>query len=110
MVKGLFVAVPEIAVEFDDTLCNPGLNGTGATNLARVTAPFGRPMGIWNAMNLRQLRISRRSIAIAAALVGTASLAIGAHAALNKRTLDAARAAAAEQTAEAMRRPARWRW
>src|SRR5579864_2053767 len=40
---------------------------------------------------------SRRSVAIAAALVGTVSLAIGAHAALNKRVLDAARAAPAEQ-------------
>src|ERR1700675_3572334 len=58
-------------------------------------------------MNLRQLRISRRSIAIAAALVGTASLVIGAHAALNKRTLDAAKAVAAEQSADAFKHPAR---
>ncbi|HWL21936.1 MAG TPA: caspase family protein, partial [Bradyrhizobium sp.] len=36
-------------------------------------------------MKLRQLRISRRSISIAAALAGTVSLAIGAHAALNMR-------------------------
>jgi uncharacterized caspase-like protein len=43
------------------------------------------------------LGMSRRSLAIAAALIGTASLAIGAHAALNKRALDAARTAAAEQ-------------
>ena len=40
---------------------------------------------------------SRRSVAIAAALVGTVSLAIGAHAALNKRAPDAARTAAIEQ-------------
>ena len=46
---------------------------------------------------LGQLRISRRSIAIAAALVGTVSLAIGAHAALNMRALDAAKAVATEQ-------------
>src|SRR4030081_471399 len=40
-------------------------------------------------MNLSQLSISRRSITIAAAvLVGVVSLAIGAHAALNKRTLE----------------------
>ena len=49
-------------------------------------------------MNLRQLRISRRSVTIAVALVGMVSLAIGAHAALNKRSLDAAKAIATEQT------------
>ena len=47
-------------------------------------------------MNVRQLRISRRSIAVAAALVGMVSLAIGAHAALNKRALDAAKAVATD--------------
>src|SRR4029079_17114365 len=36
-------------------------------------------------MNVRQLDISRRTIAVAAALIGTVSLAIGAHAALNLR-------------------------
>src|SRR5215468_1998497 len=46
-------------------------------------------------MNLRQLRVSRRSIGIAAALVGTVSLAIGAHAAMSLRALDAAKAAVA---------------
>ena len=51
-------------------------------------------------MNVRQLRISRRSMAMAAALVGTVSLAIGAHAALNKRALDAAKAVATEQDSE----------
>ena len=48
-------------------------------------------------MNFRQLHISRRSVAIAAALVGTVSLAIGAHAALNSRALDAAKAVTTEQ-------------
>jgi len=48
-------------------------------------------------MNLRQLRISRRTIAVAVALAGTVSLAIGAHAALNKRSLDAGKAVATEQ-------------
>jgi uncharacterized caspase-like protein len=43
-------------------------------------------------MNFRQLDISRRTIAVAAALIGTVSLVIGAHAALNKRALDAAKA------------------
>ncbi|MHC2330935.1 caspase family protein [Bradyrhizobium sp. USDA 4454] len=42
-------------------------------------------------MNLRQLQISRRTIAVCVAVAGTVSLAIGAHAALNKRTLDVAR-------------------
>jgi hypothetical protein len=45
-------------------------------------------------MTARQLRISRRSIAIAVALVGAASLAIGAHAALNKPAPDGATAKA----------------
>jgi uncharacterized caspase-like protein len=58
-------------------------------------------------MKLRQFRISRRSIAIAAALAGTVSLAIGAHAALNKRTLDAAKATAAARSVEAFSHPAR---
>jgi uncharacterized caspase-like protein len=55
-------------------------------------------------MKVTQLRISRRSIAIAAALVGTVSLAIGAHAALNKRALETTRTTAAEQSADAVRR------
>ena len=41
--------------------------------------------------------ISRRSLVVAAALIGTVSLGIGAHAALNKRSPDAARVAQAEQ-------------
>ena len=49
-------------------------------------------------MNLGQLRISRRSATIAVAFVGLVSLAIGAHAALNKRSLDAAKAIGTEQT------------
>lgn len=58
-------------------------------------------------MNVTQLRISRRSITVAAALVGMVSLAIGAHAALNKRTLDAASAIAAEQSVDASKKPSR---
>jgi uncharacterized caspase-like protein len=58
-------------------------------------------------MKVTQLRISRRSVTIAAALVGMVSLAIGAHAALNKRSLDAAKAIAAGQGAEAAKGPAR---
>src|SRR5437868_11144796 len=49
-------------------------------------------------MNFK-LCISRRTLAIAAALAGTVSLAIGAHAALNKRALDAAPAVSAGQGA-----------
>ena len=55
-------------------------------------------------MKVTQLRISRRSVTIAAALVGMVSLAIGAHAALNKRSLDAAKAIATEQDDAAARR------
>jgi len=49
-------------------------------------------------MNLGQLRISRRTVTIAVAFAGLVSLAIGAHAALNKRSLDAAKAIGTEQT------------
>jgi len=51
-------------------------------------------------MEVSQLRISRRTITVAAALVGLVSLAIGAHAALNKRSLDAAKAIATEQSSD----------
>ena len=49
-------------------------------------------------MNLGKLRISRRTVTIAVASAGVVSLAIGAHAALNKRSLDAAKAIGTEQT------------
>jgi uncharacterized caspase-like protein len=52
-------------------------------------------------MNGRKLRISPRSMTVAAALVGMVSLAIGAHAALNMRALDAAKAVATEQDNDA---------
>ena len=48
-------------------------------------------------MNLTPLRLSRRSLAVATVLIGTVSLAIGAHAALSIRALDAARAVETEQ-------------
>lgn len=48
-------------------------------------------------MNVRQLGMSRRTIAVAAALIGTVSLVIGAHAALNKRAIDAAKAVSTDQ-------------
>src|SRR3569833_1175779 len=48
-------------------------------------------------MNVTQLDISRRTIAVAAALVGTVSLVIGAHAALNMRAIDAAKAVSSNQ-------------
>jgi len=57
-------------------------------------------------MDFSRLGISRRSVAVATALVGMVSLAIGAHAALNKRALEAAKALATEQT-EAAARPSR---
>jgi uncharacterized caspase-like protein len=49
-------------------------------------------------MKVTLLRISRRPVTIAVALVGVLSLAIGAHAALNMRALDAAKAVATEQS------------
>jgi len=50
-------------------------------------------------MNGTPLRISRRPIAVAVALAGMVSLAIGAHAALNKRPLEAEKPVATEQAA-----------
>jgi uncharacterized caspase-like protein len=44
-------------------------------------------------MKLRQLSLSRRTLTVVAAYVAMVSLAIGAHAALNKRPLDAAKEA-----------------
>ena len=51
-------------------------------------------------MDGSKLSISRRTVTVAAALVGLVSLAIGAHAALNKRSLDAAKAIATEQNSD----------
>src|SRR5487761_2391082 len=59
------------------------------------------------AMKFSQFRISRRSVAVAAALVSMVSLAIGAHAALNMRALDAAKAVATEQADAVPGRPSR---
>src|SRR5271169_3398124 len=58
-------------------------------------------------MHVSQISFSRRTIAIASALVGTVSLAIGAHAALSMRALDAAKAVATEQSADAATRVSR---
>ncbi|MBI5265574.1 MAG: caspase family protein [Bradyrhizobium sp.] len=58
-------------------------------------------------MHVTQQSISRRTIAIVAALVGTVSLAIGAHAALNMRALDAAKAVSTEQNADRAKQPSR---
>jgi uncharacterized caspase-like protein len=58
-------------------------------------------------MNFRQLCISRRTVAVVAGLLGMVSLAIGAHAALNKRALDAAKAIGTEQADDAATKPAR---
>ena len=54
-----------------------------------------------------KLRISRRTVTVAAALVGLVSLAIGAHAALNKRSLDAAKAIATEQNSDVVTKASR---
>jgi uncharacterized caspase-like protein len=59
-------------------------------------------------MSLSEFRLSRRSVAIACALAGMVSLAIGAHAALNMRALDAAKTIAEQQSGEAAgKRPSR---
>jgi uncharacterized caspase-like protein len=58
-------------------------------------------------MNIWHFHISRRTLTFAAALVGVVSLAIGAHAALNKRALDAAKAISTEQDASSVKRISR---
>ena len=58
-------------------------------------------------MTTSPFRFSRRTLTMAAALVGVVSLAIGAHAALNKRSLDAARAVAFEPAGEAAEKSSR---
>jgi uncharacterized caspase-like protein len=58
-------------------------------------------------MKISELRLSRRSVAMTLAFAGMVSLAIGAHAALNMRALDAAKAISAEQSADAAHRPSR---
>src|SRR3954462_11206703 len=58
-------------------------------------------------MKLRQFSVSRRSLTIAIALVGMVSLALGAQATLNKRSLDAAKAAEAAPIAEAANKASR---
>jgi uncharacterized caspase-like protein len=56
-------------------------------------------------MDFSRLGLSRRSVAITTALVGMVSLAIGAHAALNKRALEAAKSVTTGQI-EAAAKPA----
>src|SRR5882757_5251407 len=58
-------------------------------------------------MDGSKLGISRRTVTVAAALVGLVSLAIGAHAALNKRSLDAAKAIATAQNSDVVTRASR---
>src|SRR5215469_13029467 len=58
-------------------------------------------------MNFRLPRVSRRSIGFLAALAGTVSLAIGAHAALSLRALDAAKAVASEPSTASVHKGAR---
>ncbi|MBV8927381.1 MAG: caspase family protein [Bradyrhizobium sp.] len=55
-------------------------------------------------MKLPQLPVSRRTIAIAAAFAATVSLAIGAHAALNLRAMDAAKAVGTELGRESVKK------
>jgi uncharacterized caspase-like protein len=59
-------------------------------------------------MNVRKLSLSRRSVTLAAAAwVGVVSLAIGAHAALNMRVLDAAKKTEVAQSVATGNKPSR---
>lgn len=55
--------------------------------------------GPYTAMKIRNFRVSRRTATLFAVMIGTLSLAIGAHAALYKRAADATKAAAASPVA-----------
>jgi uncharacterized caspase-like protein len=57
-------------------------------------------------MNVPRISISRRTVTVAASLAAMVWLAIGAHAALNKRAFDA-RAAAAGQSVDVAQKPSR---
>jgi uncharacterized caspase-like protein len=58
-------------------------------------------------MTARQLRVSRQSIIIAAALTGVLSLAIGGHAALSRGVPDAGKAIATENNGNAVKKTSR---
>ena len=58
-------------------------------------------------MNVTLLRVSSRPVAIAAVVVGILSLAIGAHAALNMRSLDAAKENAAAGSVDTSKKASR---
>lgn len=58
-------------------------------------------------MNVGQFRVSRRSITLTVAFAGLVSLALGAHAALNKHVLDSARAAVGLETTQAVQNSSR---
>ena len=58
-------------------------------------------------MNVTLLRVSSRPVAIAAVVVGMVSLAIGAHAALNMRSLDAAKESAAASSVDTSNKASR---
>jgi uncharacterized caspase-like protein len=58
-------------------------------------------------MKLPQLNLSRRSLAIVAGLFATVSLAIGAHAALSLRALDAAKAVGTDEGSRSVKKVSR---
>ena len=75
--------------------------------LARLTSAVEHDQELI-VMKYGQFRVSRRSVTLAAVLVGMVSLAIGAHAALNKRSLDVAKALdVAETTGSIAVKPSR---
>ncbi len=58
-------------------------------------------------MTVPHPKLSRRTLAVAAALIGTVSLAIGAHAALSLRALDAAKAVGSEEYSQSPKKVSR---
>jgi hypothetical protein len=92
-VNGLFAAVPQIERKLTG---HPSGTPRNLNPLARpVWRAFDDDQECTRVMIGRPAHISRRSLAIAAALA--VSLALGAHAALNQRPLDAAKPAATDE-------------
>jgi uncharacterized caspase-like protein len=99
----LFVAVPQIDRNLTPHHRHP-LKPSAAS--ARPTRAHDDEQEL-TAMNVWKFRIFRRPLAVAAVLVGMVSLAIGAHAALNKRALEQAKAVVTEPESEGARQAAR---
>src|SRR6202030_1506173 len=96
-VNALFAAVPQIEHNWTARrLASPQASDTLGATSARAS---NDDLGMYRVMKIGPAHVSRRSLAIAATLA--VWLALGAHAALNNRALDAAKPVVTEQGGEA---------